>query len=240
MGKCLAMRTKRCWLLVTAIALLPACGDDTDEVAKKDAAADASAAKDTLAADVAPDLAETLASPDNAPDLAPADLALAVETGRPDQVSSTEAGGIDLPTVVDLARGPEVQVDAGKLDVALPDAAPDVAGEAAAPPSYTCRDDSDCCIKVDHCMAKAYLYSKAPGASPAPSIPTVTDPGQCLRCMTPAVQVRCDQRQCVGEQVGYSGSLTQDHCGTIAQPDAGAVLYYQRAYAGAQQISWGC
>jgi hypothetical protein len=247
-----------------AFALVPACGSDSGETEKRDAAADVVTAKDTLvadaapdgatgkdalAADVAPDQGETQSAPDLAADPAPGDAPgaelRAVETGAPDQ-PPTEAGGVDVTAVVDLARdlgrGPEAQADGAKPDSALPDAAPDTAGEGGAPLSYTCRDDADCCIKVDTCMARAYLYSKAPGASPAPTIPTVTDPGQCLRCITPGVQVRCDNGQCVGQQLSGYSSLAQDHCGTIVFPDGGSASdqYFPRAYAGAQPVSWGC
>jgi hypothetical protein len=244
------MRNKHGWLVVTAMALLPACGSGTKEVVKNDVTSDASVAKDTLTANVSPDLAETQASRDSAPDLAPADAPAvdvapdlaAVEAGLPDRATPTDAGGIDLLAIVDLAKSPEVQGDAGKPDTALPDAAPDLAGEAGMPPNYTCRDDSDCCIVVDSCMVKAYLYSKAPGASPAPAIPAVSNPGSCLRCVAPAVQVRCDNGYCVGQKLsGYSGTLTQSHCGPVIQPDAGSSPdEYYPAYAGAEPTSWGC
>jgi hypothetical protein len=141
----------------------------------------------------------------------------------------------------EAGQAAEVQIDVGKPDAALPDVAPDVAGEAAPPPSYACRDDSDCCIVIDNCMAMAYLYSKAPGATGQPSFPG-SGRDTCAACIPPAVQVRCDSGQCVGEKVSsvYSGPLNQNHCGPVALPDGGAALYYQPAYAGAQQTSWSC
>jgi hypothetical protein len=238
------MRTKRWWLVVTAFALLPACGDDTSGNVRKDAAPDGAGAKDVAPADRAPDVQ---VPPDNPPDLpadAPAaDLGsdlVAAETGRADG-SPSEAGAEARAEAgaVDVAR-PEVRGEAGKLDSASPDVVLDVAGEAGPAPSYACRDDSDCCIVTESCSAMAYLYSKGPGASGMPSIPP--PPSMCPPCMQPAVQVRCDQGQCVGTKVSgvSSGPLVKDHCGLVAEPDGGAVLFYQPAYAGAQQTSWGC
>lgn len=132
----------------------------------------------------------------------------------------------------------------GGPDAATPDAAPDlVPAEAPMPANYSCRDDSDCCTVVDTCYVAAYLYSKAPGATGKPSFPP-HDPGMCLPCISPAVQVRCDQGQCVGEKietgVDYNSPLRKDHCGPVALPDAGAALMYQPAYMATQQTSWGC
>jgi hypothetical protein len=129
----------------------------------------------------------------------------------------------------------------GRRD-AGPDAAPDVVA-ADAPPlaNYTCRNDSDCCIVVDGCNVVAYLYSKAPGATGPPSF---TSSPPCVPCIAPAVQVRCDQGQCVGEKiltgVDYNTPLREDHCGPVALPDAGAASMYQPAFLAAQQTSWGC
>jgi hypothetical protein len=133
--------------------------------------------------------------------------------------------------------GPEIMRDA-----AGPDAVPDVAAaEAPAPANYSCRNDSDCCIAIDTCNEVAYLYSNAPGATGRPSFSSSTT---CVPCISPAVQVRCDQGQCVGEKiptgVDYNSSLRKDHCGPVSLPDAGASSMYQPAYAGAQPTSWGC
>jgi hypothetical protein len=134
--------------------------------------------------------------------------------------------------------------DAGPPDTAKQDAHPDVvAAEAAAPADYRCRDDSDCCIVIETCMEVAYLYSNAPGATGKPTFPPPPDPGKCLRCVPAAVQVRCDQGQCVGEKltegVDYNSALLKNHCGPIGLPDAGTLMYTP-AFAGAQPTSWGC
>jgi hypothetical protein len=132
--------------------------------------------------------------------------------------------------------------DAGQRDTARQDAAPDAGAAEAPPANYTCRGDSDCCIVVDTCMEVAYLYSNAPGATGRPTFPP-TNTEDCLRCIPPAVQVRCDQGQCVGEEltdgVDYNSPLRADHCGPLGLPDA-AVMIYTPAYAGAQPTSWGC
>jgi hypothetical protein len=123
-----------------------------------------------------------------------------------------------------------------------PDLAPDVvAAEALAPANYSCRDDSDCCIAVDTCNEVAHLYSRAPGATGRPSFSPGT---MCVPCIPPAVQVRCDQGQCLGEKIStgvdYNSAIRKDHCGPVALPDAGAASMSQPAYRAAQQTSWGC
>jgi hypothetical protein len=133
----------------------------------------------------------------------------------------------------------------GGPDAARPDAAPDVvAAEAPAPSSYTCRDDADCCIVIDTCLAVAHLYSKAPGATGKPSLSPPDAGAACVNCIPPAVQVRCDQGQCVGEKlstgVDFNGPLRQDHCGPITLPDAGAMPTYLPAFLGTPPSSWGC
>jgi len=143
----------------------------------------------------------------------------------------------DSLPLCDGGAGPEV-----KQDGARPDAVPDVpAAEAPAPANYSCRNDSDCCIAIDTCNEVAYLYSKVPGATGLPSFPPTTT---CVPCVSPAVQVRCDQGQCVGEKIStgvdYNSPIRRDHCGPVTLPDAGAASMYQPAYAGAQQTSWGC
>jgi hypothetical protein len=127
----------------------------------------------------------------------------------------------------------------GPSDVAMPDAARDVASPEAAPSAdYTCRDDSDCCIVVDTCMDVAYLYSKAPGATGSPSIPPST--GLCVPCIPPAIQVRCNLGQCVGEKIStgvdYESPMRKDHCGRVALPDAGSSVSGHPHAA----TSWGC
>ena len=87
----------------------------------------------------------------------------------------------------------------------------------------------------------AYLYSKAPGATGPPSI---TSSPPCVPRIAPAVQVRCDQGQCVGEKIltgiDCSSLVRKDHCGPVTLPDAGAASMYQPEYMATQQDSWGC
>src|SRR5512138_2031581 len=142
------MRTKQWWLLVSALALLPACGGGT-EVDYIDGAA-----KDTPAADRADAAALPETNSDRSPADAPVqDLALdltAADGDRVDQAAPPDSGGVDLRAIVDVARR-DVEGEAGKLDVAAADAPVDAAGEAGPPPSYACRDDSDCCIVTESC-----------------------------------------------------------------------------------------
>ena len=206
--------------------------DAIESPAVRDAAADASAAE------LGPEVA---AGADGAPDVAavetrPSDLPIKVEVG-------TETSGADPAPSWDgsVAEAPiEVQAETVKPDSAAPDTGPDAVADAPPPPNLTCRNDLDCCIVIDDCMAIAYLYSKAPGAIGPPSFPS--NPDVCLACIPPAVQVRCASGQCVGEKIPsvYEGALVKNHCGPIVLTDAGTASPYQVAYAGAPQTSWSC
>jgi hypothetical protein len=246
------MRTRLWYSLVTAIALVAACAEDMNDATKTDAASQG----DTSAADVAVTPADARMSSDSSRDL-PALLASdapAFETDRQDLLSlpevedaepSADDAGKDAG-LVDLRKPPEADGDAGTPDSPLADAPADTLEPDTAPRSYVCRDDSDCCIVVDHCMARAYLYSKAPGASPPPSFSSTSDPSKCLRCISPGVQVRCAGGQCTGTSSMSNSELAKDHCGTI-NVDSGALdsgtsslSDFERAYESTAPISWGC
>jgi hypothetical protein len=96
--------------------------------------------------------------------------------------------------------------DGGGVDVLV---SPDAQG-------FPCSNDSDCCIEIDGCMNVAYLYSRAPGAAPAPTFST-SPAGVCTACIPPAIQVRCVQSQCVGDRIifDYPLALIDPHCGPI-------------------------
>jgi hypothetical protein len=130
----------------------------------------------------------------------------------------------------------------GKQDAAEPDVAADgVAAEAPPAANYTCRGDSDCCIAIEPCYQTAHLYSTAPAATGKPTFPPIPAGTLCPPCAAPAVQVRCDRGQCVGEKLSTSAmALQQDHCGPIAIPDAGLIPPYSPADAGSQRTSWSC
>lgn len=135
---------------------------------------------------------------------------------------AAEGGGADGPVADGPARldvGDGRGLDLGSA-VETPAFAPDLAAEVAMPSDFPCRRDSDCCIEIDTCMNVAYLYSKAPGAAPAPSIPPST--GWCTACIPPAIQVRCVSGQCIGERIAtYDSPLLFSHCGPVALPDGG-------------------
>ena len=191
-----------------------------------------------------PDHPSDFAKADAAPrDLRPA-LDVLPDVERTDLVAmdgaGTEAAGVDSTPLADAPA------ETGKADSAAPDGVPDatqdVTEEAPAPANLPCRNDSDCCIVIDDCMATAYLYTKAPGGGGMPTFPPSGPGGTCLACIPPAVQVRCDLGQCVGEKLPevYSGPLVDNHCGPVVLPDGGAASPYKVAYAGAPQTSWGC
>jgi hypothetical protein len=144
--------------------------------------------------------------------------------------------------------------EAGTQDVTAKDA-PAEAGAKDAPVTETamdspvvtilpCRNDLDCCIAIDNCMATAYLYSKGPGGAGPPTLPTHNPGDTCLACIPPAVQVSCVSGQCVGEKLSsYSSQLTVGHCGTIAIPDGGMYALYESIDGGSVgpvRTTWSC
>ena len=250
------MRTKGAWLLVLGALSGLACGDDQPKPSPqaKDAAAspsDSLTASDLPAPDAA--FAADRASDKNQPtpdtfvastlDVAPADGPLA------DVVAdSPETDAPDHPVPIDSA------IDTGTKDVAAEAGTKDVAAEAGTKDtatvdtttvtSFPCRNDSDCCIAVDSCMAMAYLYSKGPGGAGPPTLP-VHNPGDgCLACIPPAVQVRCVSGQCVGEKISsYDSQFTSAHCGTLAIPDGGTYPLYLSIDGGSPvpvKTTWSC
>jgi hypothetical protein len=115
------------------------------------------------------------------------------------------------------------------------DALPSVVG-------FPCRGDDDCCTAVDGCMARTYLYSRAPGANPPPTFSGST--GGCLGCIPSPIQLRCVSGQCFGERVSsFSSSLFDAHCGYV-ELDAGATALLDVLDAAppvvATKTSWTC
>ena len=89
---------------------------------------------------------------------------------------------------------------------------------------FKCAKDSDCCIVADGCMALAYLVTKSQEAELAAylaSNPHTT----CLACMSPAVQVSCQNGMCAGEKIGYAynglEAFGATHCGKLPLPATG-------------------
>jgi hypothetical protein len=259
------MKTMRWVSSVGVVSLLFACSnkDQVRDAGPKDgpaALADLAPVRDTAVTDLGRDSLETPAPRDAAAEVPAADLApevTAVADGAPDVAAAeawpsdsralvevgTEAAGIDLGPSWDsgAVEAPiDTQAETVKPDSAAPDTGPDAVADAPPPPNLTCRNDADCCIVIDNCMAIAYLYSKAPGATGVGF--GANDGGVCLACIPPAVQVRCASGQCVGEKLSsvYEGALVKNHCGPVILTDAGTASPDQVAYAGAPQTSWSC
>jgi len=113
--------------------------------------------------------------------------------------------------------------------------------DTAVPVGFPCRGDPDCCIKIDDCRNISYLYSIAPGAAPATSIPP--DSGMCTACMPPPIQVRCVSSQCVGYRLSsFTDALLVDHCGYVTLPDGGATALEEAAgdIGGTTTSAWAC
>jgi hypothetical protein len=224
---------KACCIGVIGTLLLAAGCGSKDATGDGKAGADAGADSKTVGTDAAgtPDSRQgdlerdSALAPEDAPVSPPIDAAEADASREPPKLDGPKAEALSVDMIV----------EAGKADVA--------ADTSPAPPSFTCRNDSDCCIKLDTCMNVAYLYSKAPGASPAPEIPAST-PGSCTKCIPPSVQVRCVNSQCTGEKLPMptSGPMPASHCGPLLL-DAGASAYHDLpsdAGAPAPRSSWTC
>ena len=87
-----------------------------------------------------------------------------------------------------------------------------------------CQVDGDCCVAMDTCTAMAYLVGRTEYPTMVASIPSISSGVEtCLRCIPPAVQVRCNGGFCAGEKLPISSSaLTTSHCGYISVSDAGS------------------
>jgi hypothetical protein len=243
-----------------ALLLAAGCGSGSsaEQVQPKDATVDGKAGADaatgvdskTVATDTAG--TDTAGTPDSRPGdlgkdsaLAPEDAPVALPIDAPEVDAAREPLKQDGPKseTLPIDMGVDARPDLGPFSeagAAKPDSAADT---FSGPPNFTCRNDSDCCIKTDTCMNVAYMYSKAPGASPEPDFQPSTT-GWCTACIPPTVQVRCVTNQCVGEKLPTtsSGSLPFNHCGPI-KLDAGASAYHDLpSDAGAlpPQSRWSC
>ncbi len=233
-------------LLIGLVLGTVGCGSDSTE-GPRDAATskDAPAGSDVLALADARDLPS--ASPETMPDLpVRKDGPVAYDVTKVDVTAVDTADApakdvADAPAALDTTadavavdQGSTLDGDGQTLDAQTVDvsALPSVT-------SFPCRDESDCCITVDTCMGRAYLYSRGPGGAPA-AIPPST--GMCLPCIAPSVQVTCVSGQCLGTRVSdYTSALAKSHCGYLALADAGAHAP-QKTDAGAptKKSVWTC
>ena len=230
---------KACCIGVFGALLLAAgcgSGSSAEEAQNKDATVDGKAGADaatgvdskTFATDTAgrPDTRPADLGKDSA--LAPEDAPVAppIDAAAVDAASETLKQDGPKAETLPIDLGVDARTDLGPFSEAGT-AKPDTAADTfSGPPNFTCRNDSDCCIKIDSCMNVAYLYSKAPGASPEPEIPPSPN-GWCTACVPPTVQVRCVNKQCVGEKLttSTSESMPSSRCGPL-KLDAGASAYH--------------
>lgn len=201
------MTFNTCCIGLLAGVLLAGCGSGAspEEAQTKDAALDSQPGSPTTA-DSGPSLGADSASGFDAATLVREDAATApLDTSVGSTDTAREALVVDA-RVADL--GVSTEGGTVKRD-----------GADTSPPSFPCSDDSECCIKTDTCMNVATMYSTAPGASPAPEIPSS---GTCTKCIPPIIQVRCVSHQCVGERLPTaSAPMVSSHCGPLKLPDAG-------------------
>ena len=258
------MRTNRAWLIVLGVLSGFACGSDQHQQSTETKDASASVSDSVIAKDLpAPDAAFAADREGDknqpTPDTSVASALDVAPDNRPpaDVVAdSAREDAAEHPTPLDTAMGAGTEAgtkDAaaeagpkdGSAEVGTKDApAVDAVADSATVTSFPCRNDSDCCIAIDSCMATAYLYSKGPGGAGPPTMP-IHNPGDgCLACIPPAVQVRCVSGQCTGEKISsYPSLLTVGHCGYITIPDGGTCALYETIDGGSPgppRTTWSC
>lgn len=241
-------------LLASLIGLALAtsgCGSDSPEPQQKK---DAAANKDTPPAGgdvlVFADGKDLPASPpETMPDLpVPADTPAAHDVTKLD-VAAVDVGDAPAKDTADAPAGIDSGIDALALDqssaldgarAVLDTQAVDLTALTSVI-GFPCRNDGDCCIAIDNCMNVAYLYSKGPGAAPAPEISPPAG-GICTSCIPPSIQVTCVSGQCVGTRISsYPAELRNSHCGYVKLADAGVhVPMKVDAAPPTTKSSWSC
>ena len=80
----------------------------------------------------------------------------------------------------------------------------------------TCASAADCCVVVDGCSATAYVVAR--GDYEEGLRLAEQSPKPCVKCMSPAVEVRCEAGACVGVEVGFDEEPATygSHCGGTA------------------------
>jgi hypothetical protein len=212
---------KTYWIgLMTSFLFLAGCGSSSQQKPIKDAAVDSQTGHDSAVSQPDTSAGDALILQDT-----PASPQLDVAADSPVADADRDAPAVDGPQadgVVVIADAPVADL-ATDVDAATPtvDGAVNNADGLSGPQTFPCNDDTDCCIKIDTCLNDAYMYSMAQGASPEPTF-TVDD--YCTLCIPPAIQVRCEKHQCVGERIpSYtSGPLLTNHCGTLQLSDLDA------------------
>ena len=220
------MTSGKAFLAFALVLPMIACGDgSTDPIPDAALTSDVARPMDVMLRDSAATMGDVPKTLDGPVDM-PADMA--------------KDGLVDAP-IVDSAMDLPFP---GEVGVSDPDGGADPdggdVGEVGSQlnQAFPCTRDSDCCTVVDGCMARAYLYSKGVGASPAPAIPP--NNGMCLSCIPPSIQLRCEAGTCVGEKVqGSDSRLIEAHCGYIPLTDASFHLSID-ASVQPPKTSWSC
>ena len=83
---------------------------------------------------------------------------------------------------------------------------------------FTCVTDADCCVVEYACFNTLYLVTKTQEAQMQAYVASLSTP-YCTACITPEVQVSCQNKQCTGQVVGVgtwpSTGLSATHCGVL-------------------------
>lgn len=99
--------------------------------------------------------------------------------------------------------------------------------KAMARDDLPCTTADDCCVVVDGCRATAYVVSATDRAS-AESLLSSAPNDACLKCVTPAIEVGCQNGRCVGTEIPASTApptLRQNHCGGTNAGAGGAAVH---------------
>jgi hypothetical protein len=83
--------------------------------------------------------------------------------------------------------------------------------------SLDCSSDADCCVVGNQCGTALTLVTRAEQSALAACLSSLSVT-MCPPCVTPAVQVSCQNGACTGTVVGYAwppAGLSASHCGIL-------------------------
>jgi len=90
--------------------------------------------------------------------------------------------------------------------------------------NFACTVDSDCCVVAFECLNTLWLVTKTQQPLVEAYVSSLSTT-MCTSCITPQVQVSCQNRQCVGQVLGAGSlppsGLNAGHCGKLSLPGTG-------------------
>jgi hypothetical protein len=89
-----------------------------------------------------------------------------------------------------------------------------------------CSTAADCCVAIDGCLATAYVVARADYEAAVALANAPHEP--CVDCISPAVELRCENGACVGTEIEDYGSAAYlanegNHCGVASDESTSAL-----------------